>query len=587
MAFLTFQKQDGGRYTTVYATTARWGENQSGRRGAQQERIYLGRLDQSGRSVRITKGVAGGTEVRVDIDELKRRVKGGEDVRAWFRSLVPASAAAVVEPVDGTAAATPPGEGSTALVGQPQVFTALAESTGLADVLKAAFGAQKGLALLYLAMHQTARGEPLYLAEAWLDDLWLPPELERTGFSSPELSQLMTDIGADAAGRERFFSRWLEAQKHPSSLIYDTTSISTYAASLEAAAYGYNRDGEALPQVNLAMVCARKTGMPLFIRIVPGSIPDVSTLAHTAASLRELGLREFDCVLDRGFHSNANLRGMLLEGLHFTIGVPLGGTQARRLLKKHRAALNSAKRSICFNGRCQRHIRDEWLVDMGRDKRGKPLPARPIAAHIYFDPRRHADRAAEIEERVFAIEAKAAAETFKTWSEAADWLAENGGFTSRCLGVAPAPEGRFILRRRPHALAAFTANAGYQILVTDRMEAEPTEVLGIYRSRDRIEKLFDINKNENDQFRLRTGIHEVAEGRVILAFLAAVLHAALEERMRQGGLLKNVSVAEFLAEVGKIRAIRFSSGTRLVREVTKRQREWLAAIGLPPPAFGA
>ena len=69
MAFLTFQKQDGGRYTTVYATTARWGENQSGRRGAQQERIYLGRLDQSGRSVRITKGVAGGTEVRVDIDE--------------------------------------------------------------------------------------------------------------------------------------------------------------------------------------------------------------------------------------------------------------------------------------------------------------------------------------------------------------------------------------------------------------------------------------------------------------------------------------------------------------------------------------
>ena len=62
-----------------------------------------------------------------------------------------------------------------------------------------------------------------------------------------------------------------------------------------------------------------------------------------------------------------------------------------------------------------------------------------------------------------------------------------------------------------------------------------------------------------------------------------MLRAEIENRLRTTGLLQKVTVAEFLAEMGRIRAIRLPDGTRLLREVSKRQREWLAAIGLPPP----
>jgi len=64
-----------------------------------------------------------------------------------------------------------------------------------------------------------------------------------------------------------------------------------------------------------------------------------------------------------------------------------------------------------------------------------------------------------------------------------------------------------------------------------------------------------------------------------------VLRAEIENRMRRADMLKRTSVAEFLAEMGKIRAIRLPDGTRLLREVSKRQREWLAKIGLPPPTL--
>jgi transposase len=108
-------------------------------------------------------------------------------------------------------------------------------------------------------------------------------------------------------------------------------------------------------------------------------------------------------------------------------------------------------------------------------------------------------------------------------------------------------------------------------------------VLSDYRSRDRAEKLFDLLKNEDGQYRLRTGRQAVAEGRILLGFLALVLRTELENRMRTAGLLKRASTAGFLAEMGRIRAVRLPDGTRLVREVTRRQREWLQAVGLQPP----
>jgi len=53
--------------------------------------------------------------------------------------------------------------------------------------------------------------------------------------------------------------------------------------------------------------------------------------------------------------------------------------------------------------------------------------------------------------------------------------------------------------------------------------------------------------------------------------------------MRAGGILKKITVPEFLAQVGTIHAIRLPDGKRLLSEVTKRQREWIAAIRVPPP----
>ena len=291
MAYLTTQRQGDGRYTTIYATVATWSDLKGGRRGAVQQRFYVGRLDGGSSKVRVSKGVAGGARVEVDLEELRRRVKEAGSVagvETWLRGLC--GGVTGTSALASAAAGRPFGDLGTALVGQSYVLGEMAHAIGLQRCLTDAFGEETGLALLYLAMHQAVRGEPLYLAEPWLDDLWLPEAIAEFDFSSPGLSRLMDAVGRTEVTRQAFYRAWMTARRHPRGLVYDTTSISTYAAALEAAAFGHNRDGEALPQENLALVCDRADGMPLFCRLVPGSVPDVVTLDVTAQMLRAAGL---------------------------------------------------------------------------------------------------------------------------------------------------------------------------------------------------------------------------------------------------------------------------------------------------------
>jgi len=61
------------------------------------------------------------------------------------------------------------------------------------------------------------------------------------------------------------------------------------------------------------------------------------------------------------------------------------------------------------------------------------------------------------------------------------------------------------------------------------------------------------------------------------------LHCELERRMRDGGLLRKMSVPQFLAQMRKIKSVRMLGGTRHLLEISKRNRDLLAKLGVPLP----
>ena len=105
-----------------------------------------------------------------------------------------------------------------------------------------------------------------------------------------------------------------------------------------------------------------------------------------------------------------------------------------------------------------------------------------------------------------------------------------------------------------------------------------------YRSKDSLEKLFDIMKNELEEGRLWTGSKEAIQGRLFVNFLSIVLYAALSQQMKEAQLYQSFSVSEVLYELKKLKLVELSNGKSLLTEISKRPRILYQKLTVPIPA---
>ena len=462
-------------------------------------------------------------------------------------------------------------------VGEAYVLGWLAQRAGLESALCAALGPEEGLAVLWTAMHQACTAEPQYLAGEWLEERHLPAAVTKFDFSSGGLSGLSEALGRSPSCRHRFFQKWIAACGQPEAIILDTTSLSTYADNLEQAEWGHNRDGENLPQVNFSLAIGAVSHLPQAYRVNFGSIPDVATLQATSEFLREYGLERITYSADKGFWSNANAAAMIRDQLQFVMGVPLVATQAKDLVQKHRRQLDAPKRSLLYGGHVVRHAWDKLKIKL------QDQTTATVKAILFMEPERVANLTADFERRTIELERQAAQAGFTGPAAARAWLQENAKALAKYFSVA-GQAGKVHVRRKHHAIAHRCNRAGVGIYATNRANLTADDILAIVRSRDAVEKVFDLLKNEDGQRRLRTGNADRVEGRLFLAFVAAILRVLLENRMREAQLIKTRSAAEVLALLRKIKRVRFASGHALLLEVPKRTRVLLEALDIPLPA---
>ena len=455
-------------------------------------------------------------------------------------------------------------------VGRSNALRKLGKDSGLLDALNAGFGETDGGRLLALAMHQVCEGEALYLAEEWMEDTGL----ETLGMSSASVCRMMSIIGSDHLGQQEFFRAWIKVCGTPTALIHDTTSISTYATDLESAEWGYNRDCEAMPQVNLALVVAQESRRPLWFRLLPGSIPDVTTLKITSQILLDLGLKHFSYSLDRGYFSSSNVSAMLGSNLDFTIGVPLGNSQAKGLLKQHQKALRNVKRAFLYGNERLRHVECQFKATTP-DGKAKLLPA-----HLYLNPERQEQSLKGIEISILQLEEKSREIEFTDRRGATKWVRENAGALSPYLSIY-CNNGKFLIKRKSSTMAKLANKLGITLLISTNEKAGRENVMSNYRARDLAEKVFDSYKNATGNNRLRSGQDNASQGRVFLGFIAVVLRSLFEQQLRSNDLLKHHSVPQALALLRKVKQVKLRSGKEMLLEVPKKTREVAIAFGIP------
>jgi len=451
-------------------------------------------------------------------------------------------------------------------VGRINTLQQLATSHKIKSTLIESFGEYTGNKILDLAIYQASESTPLYLAEEWFYECGI-----QEGMSASNISRFINDLGREVNQGHQFFTDWINACGKPKSIVHDTTSISSYSVNIDEAEWGYNRDKEKLPQINIGLVVDKESKLPLWYKVVPGSIPDVKTLSNTSKVIKCHGLENFTYSLDRGYYSKANVQDLINENINFTIGVPISNNQAKNIIQSNGHEFSDFNNSILIDKQRLRYISSPYIIDMSKEHEVT------LKAHLFFNPDKQLKLMGEIEVGLLTLKKKSQEKIFLKKEDADEWIIDNSGKLKSYLNTVEKSDS-WVVAVDGEKLQEMNTRCGVTMILTNEHERSPEDVLSDYRARDIAEKIFDITKNGICFNRLRTPSIEQANGRIFIAFIATILRVLVEEKLKQAKLLSEYTVDEALRLLKSVKRLTTSDGVEIDCEIPLKARRIISAL---------
>ena len=126
-------------------------------------------------------------------------------------------------------------------------------------------------------------------------------------------------------------------------------------------------------------------------------------------------------------------------------------------------------------------------------------------------------------------------------------------------------------------LPTFQSYLGYRADII-LQKTSYTTCLSLYRSKDVVEKGFDVLKNDIELMPANLRTNSSLRGYLFISFLALILRMKLTRMMTDAGLNKKYSLEGLFTELKKIKIIVLPDGEKITTEITKKQREILEAL---------
>jgi transposase len=444
-----------------------------------------------------------------------------------------------------------PSFNSVRSIGATFLVTRLLELMGVTKILNTVLGQERASLMLTAATYMVCKGNVMEHLLNWCES----STLHETALTDKQASILFASITHDE--RMAFFGMWTRAHTEDSFLAYDVTSFSSYAKGINDTEWGYNRDGDNLPQINMGCYLGYESLLPLFYVTYPGSIIDKSHMSYMMAYNDDLGIKNVTFVMDKGFCSTANVRYMHSAQMLYILGVEIRHKATKEAINEVRDAIVSMRRRI-----------------------GQSVYANSVRGffygeqtnmHIYCDPNLAEAHRSNLHRTVEAQEEKLVQLKQLTESYAKRY--------KMFFDIDLNKDGTFTFKRNYERIDEAARNAGFFCLLTSTKLTDE-EVLDKYRRKDIIEKGFDDLKNHIDMKRLRTHNTQTTDGKLFCAFIALIVISQINVKL--GTYMKDQSMSKdsVIAELDKVKVVFASADRRLMNPLTKTQRTILEAFAL-------
>lgn len=444
---------------------------------------------------------------------------------------------------------------SAHIVGPSIVLNALNNELGLGKLLKDCFP-KTHQQILMMAYYLVVEGGALSHCSTWCKSH--APSLANS-LTSQYISEILQSITTDQ--KQTFLHRWMKKIMEEDYLCYDITSVSSYSQINEFIKYGYNRDNEALPQLNLALLFGQNGQLPAYFQRLPGNITDVTTMHNLLKTFKALGIKKLNYVLDKGFYSKKNVDELVASSHKFLIAVPLSNSWVKKAIDDVYETIHGPEGYAKLD--------DEVLYVHTRiypwgDKRHR------CYLHLYYNAKARAEGIDQFNEDLL---------TYKKELESDELNGKHQEAYNTFFIITHTPKrGRKVTYNKEAISQHIKRYTGFQALLSNKTK-DPLKALQIYRDKDVVEKGFDDLKNQLDMKRLRMHSSRSTDGRLFVQFIALILMSALRKEMRKSKLIEWYTVRELLKEMGTLTKITYPGKYGYVlTEVTKPQQKILANL---------
>lgn len=424
---------------------------------------------------------------------------------------------------------------------------------------------------LILAINRVISGVSLDNLQSWYESTYLKVIYPiRKGLSGQSLSRFLKKTGQGEREILEFFLCWWEKiEKNVQPLFYDISSLSSYSNSINLLEYGYNRDNESLPQINIGLVVLSESNLPVYYKIFPGSIPDVKTLKNLMTEIKILGKGKPLLILDKGFYSIENIKELKEDQWRFIIPLPFSRKIAQFLIQKEKKNL--------FSPVNVRKYQDGFIYTV---KGEVQISKVKLFYYLYHDLERETREKIKFYRQLSDIEEKLEEREIKKGEKPEQVFRDITGNFSIYFSYKIV-NNHFQIKRKEKNIKQLLSRLGKEILLSseDLLWDLP---LSVYRGKEKIEKCFRAVKNELSGLPLRVHKEETLKGYLFITFLSLILYFYILNKMRETKLIKKITMENLFLELRKLRWVEFKDKGYLT-EISKKQTEIFKQFGILMP----
>lgn len=451
-------------------------------------------------------------------------------------------------------------------IGMTRVLSKVSEEIRLTEALKESFP-KTWESILSLAMYHVSTGSnAAYLFEEWAEETETP--LGRSVLTSQMISELYKDM--DKSRRLDFLYNWRNKASTGNACFHDITSISSYSLKSDIVEYGYNRDKEDLPQINIGMISDSGNRLPIYYKIHDGSINDVSTLRNILKEGYAFNMKNLTFVMDKGFFSKGNIDALYSFNYHFIVSMAFTTNAAFEAVDKVRDTIRHPRNVVCTSNK-------EYLYASSFETHwGSKDLNRKCKIHVYTK------LVNDIAIRSGNLDLK----LIDCLNELnnGEWNNAHVSLYAKYFKETVNSDGSKSYQYNDEAIQnSENKYSGYLCIVTDNLNLTSEQVIDIYRDKDGIEKVFDDIKNVQDCKRLNVQSRSVMEGKMFVIFIASILISEIRQRMKHNYKEKDSWTIDLIRKkLNKIQLSKVKIGTKASKDlyslISSSQRAILSAL---------